>query len=231
MQPYIFPYIGYFQLIKAVDEFVFYDDVNFIKQGWINRNQILNKGKSLKFTIPLEKPSSFRPINETKINLNLFAKWKHKFLKTIEQTYVKAPHFDEVYPLVEEVLKVDKETNISKLAIDSNLSICNFLDITTKFYRSSEDFRKSENYFKEERLIGICKQLKASRYINSLGGQDLYSKIYFQNLGIELQFLKPNIKPYKQFENNFVTNLSIIDILMFNDKNSCQKMLNDFELL
>lgn len=231
MQPYIFPYLGYFQLINAVDEFVFYDDVNFIKQGWINRNQLLNNGKPLKFSIPLEKPSSFRPINETKINFNLFAKWKHKFLKTIEQTYTKAPHFEEVYPLVQEVLEVANGTDISELAIDSNERVCKFLDISTQFYRSSKDFRNTENYDREERLIGICKQLNASRYINALGGQDLYTKTDFKNAGIELSFIKPELKSYKQFENDFLPGLSIIDILMFNDKSSCQLLLNDFELI
>jgi len=93
MQPYVFPYIGYFQLIELADVFVFYDDVNFIKQGWINRNNVLANNKSLLFTIPLNKISSFVKINEVIINENFFNKWQNKFLRTIEQSYKKAPFF------------------------------------------------------------------------------------------------------------------------------------------
>ncbi|VXC55839.1 WbqC family protein [Chryseobacterium sp. 8AT] len=100
MQPYIFPYIGYFQLIKAVDKFIFYDDVNYIKGGWINRNNILiNKNKSL-FTIPLDKASPFITINETNINLKIFREWRLKFLKTMEQSYKKAPYYSQTYSII-----------------------------------------------------------------------------------------------------------------------------------
>lgn len=84
MQPYIFPYIGYFQLINAVDKFIIYDDVNYIKQGWINRNKILLNNEDYLFTFPLKNASSYKKINEIELSENLYSKWKIKFFKTLE---------------------------------------------------------------------------------------------------------------------------------------------------
>lgn len=230
MQPYIFPYIGYFQLIYAVDIFVFYDDVNFIKQGWINRNKILNKNKPLFFTIPLDKPSSFKSIIETKINHQLYEKWRYKFLKTLEQTYKKAPNFNIIYPLVQEILNFDKETNIANLAMDSNIKIAQYLGISTKFCAASEVFSESKIFQREERLIHICESLKVRKYINVLSGKELYSKEEFKMAGVDLYFLNTKLKNYKQFDNEFVPGLSMIDVLMFNTIAEIHILLKNFEL-
>ena len=79
MQPYIFPYLGYFQLLNSVDHFVFYDDVNFIKGGWVNRNQLLINNQNKFFTVPLKKIISFTPINEVEIHKKLYPNWRSKF--------------------------------------------------------------------------------------------------------------------------------------------------------
>ena len=231
MQPYIFPYLGYFQLINAVDEFVFYDDVNFIKQGWINRNQILNNNKALGFSIPLEKASSFETIQGTKINFNLYAKWKKKFLKTLEQNYYKAPYFESIYDIVHEIIEDPKSESISELAIRSNVYISNYLGLKAKFKKSSEYFYNSKKLERTERLLNIGNKLKAKAYINALGGQELYDKSDFKACGIDLYFLKPNLKSYKQFSEEFVSGLSIIDVLMFNNKKDCMELLNDYKLV
>jgi hypothetical protein len=231
MQPYIFPYLGYFQLINAVDEFVFYDDVNFIKQGWINRNQILNNDKALSFSIPLEKVSSFETIQGTKINFNLYAKWKKKFLKTLEQNYYKATYFESIYDLVHEIIEEPKSESISELAIRSNVYISNYLGLKTKFKKSSEHFYDSKNLERTERLLNIGNKLKAKAYINALGGQELYDKSDFKASDIDLYFHKPNLKSYKQFSEEFVSGLSIIDVLMFNNKKECMELLNDYKLV
>src|SRR5690554_5438915 len=118
MQPYLFPYIGYFQLIQAVDKFVFYDDVNFIKKGWINRNRILINNKDLSFSVPLNKVSQNKTINETFLNLDTFEEWKEKFIKTIGQNYKKAPYFDGVSEVINNILNTKCNT-ISDLAIES----------------------------------------------------------------------------------------------------------------
>lgn len=230
MQPYIFPYIGYFQLIKAVDTFVFYDDVNFIKQGWINRNQILINGKANLFTIPLKKASSFNLINETLINESLFTKWKKKFLRKIEQSYSKAPFFEEYYPVVCKVMNHSAMT-ISEMAILSVKETSAYLNLGVNFEVSSNKFPELQNFERTERLIEMCSLLNLTTYINPIGGEELYNKKDFREKNINLLFLQPKLENYTQFENEFIKGLSIIDVLMFNSPESVRNMLSNFELL
>ena len=230
MQPYIFPYIGYFQLIRAVDAFVFYDDVNFIKQGWINRNQILTNGQANLFTIPLKKASSFNLINETLINESLFVKWKKKFLRKIEQSYAKAPFFEEYYPIVCKVINCSTQT-ISEMAILSVKETSTYLNLDVNFEVSSNKFPELQNFERTERLIEMCSKLKLTTYINPIGGAELYNKKDFREKGINLLFLQPKLENYTQFDNEFIKGLSIIDVLMFNSPESVRNMLLNFELL
>lgn len=230
MQPYLFPYIGYFQLIKAVDTFVFYDDVNFIKQGWINRNQILVNHDPNLFTVPLKKASSFKQINEIEINYALYPQWKKKFLRKIEQSYAKAPYFKEVFPIVSNVFSAPV-SNISNLAVQSVIETSTYLGLNKKFKVSSEEFSKTKEFERTKRLISINRQLKANTYINALGGKELYSKEEFRREGINLHFLKPNLNAYEQFGGEFVKGLSIIDVLMFNSKEKTFKILNEYSLI
>ena len=231
MQPYLFPYIGYLQLINAVDKFIIYDDVNFIKQGWINRNQILVQGSKQLFTVPLQKQSSFLKINETYLNQNQFEKWKIKFLRTIEQSYKKAPFFKEINQLVIDVLSNVKDgVTISSLAIKSLLKISNFLELETEFVLTSKLYN-NDNLSGQVRVIDICKKEEAKQYINPIGGLDLYQKEIFYKENIQLNFLKSNYIEYKQFKNEFVPWLSIIDVMMFNTKEEVKDMLNDYSLI
>lgn len=230
MQPYIFPYIGYFQLINLVDTFVFYDDVNFIKQGWINRNRIIGSNMITSFTIPLSKASSFKTIHETEINRPLFKKWEKKFLKTLEQTYSKTPYFNPVYSLVKHTLESEIQS-ISGLAIKSIEYVCQYLDLNIDYKLSSKEFNTSVELDRTARLFSICKNLGATYYINSIGGSALYKKDEFWKEGINLLFLEEQITPYVQFDNEFIPRLSIIDVMMFNSKSDIQAMLNNYKLV
>ena len=229
MQPYIFPYIGYFQLINAVDKFVFYDDVNFIKQGWINRNKILVSGKEFLFTVPIQNISSNRKINETEISLHQFDKWQKKFLKTLNSSYTKAPHYDEVMSLIQNVFN-EEQNNISSLAINSIRIVCDYLHIGTKFKLSSEKYSDSQGMVKADRLIDICKKNNSTEYLNPIGGMEIYTKEDFAEKGIDLKFLATNKTEYKQFGNDFIPNLSIIDVMMFNSVEEIRKMLDEYIL-
>lgn len=229
MQPYIFPYIGYFQMVNVVDKFIFYDDVNYIKQGWINRNKILVSGKGLLFTVPLIKPTSFALINKTEINFDIYPSWKLKFLQTLKQSYTKAPHFNAVYDLVEEILSRSHDS-ISALAIDSIRSVSEYLLIKTDFKISSENYR-NQGLEKQNRLIDICKVEGANHYINAAGGQELYNQENFQKVDINLDFITSLPVEYKQFENEFVPWLSIIDVLMFNNISEVGNMLGKYEFI
>ncbi len=231
MQPYIFPYIGYFQLIDAVDKFVFYDDVNFIKGGWIHRNKLLSNQAGNLFTLPLQNPSSFKAINKTIINRKIFNLWKIKFFKTIQQSYSKAPYYNEIYPIIERVFKVGESTNIGFLAAKSILEVCDYLDIKKQWFFSSENFSESQNIERTQRLLNISKSLDAEFYINTIGGKELYNNNDFSENGITLKFINTGKIEYVQYSNDFVPNLSIIDVLMFNSKQETLRLLKQYTLI
>lgn len=228
MQPYIFPYIGYFQLIKSVQTFIFYDDVNFIKHGWINRNKILINGEESLITFPCRKISQNKEIRDIEVDLS--DKQYKKILKTISYAYIKAPNFKIIYPLVQDCLHSNSKT-ISELAMFSIQQICEVINIKTKFELSSLKHANTKHLGKADRLVEITKREKATKYINAIGGQDLYTKEYFKTNKIDLQFLKPKEYEYKQFDNDFVSNLSIIDVLMFNSVEDVREMISNYELL
>ena len=230
MQPYVFPYIGYFQLINSVDIFVFYNDVNFIKSGWINRNNIQVNGEPSLFTIPLSKSSQFSKINNTNIHHLLYEKWKIKFLNTINLVYKKTAYFNEVYTLIEDVLD-RKYQNIGDLAATSILEVSKYIKLNREFVFSSERFDDTKEKQNEERIVDIVNKLNGKVYINALGGQKLYKKEYFQNQSISLKFLETHILPYDQFGLDFISGLSIIDILMFNSIENIDRILASYKLI
>ena len=224
MQPYLFPYIGYWQLINAVDTFVIYDDVNFIKQGYINKNNILLNGKAQSFTLEQIGASSNKLINEDKVGNN-----SKKLLKSINQNYIKSPYFKDVFPIIEYILNHD-EKNLAKFIAYSLQKISSYLNIDTKFVYSS-DLEKDNGLKAQDKVLEICKELNASKYINAIGGQELYSKDDFKDNKIQLNFLDTRLMEYKQFKNEFVPYLSIIDILMFNNREEVKNMLNEYILV
>ena len=224
MQPYIFPYIGYFQLIYSVHKFVIYDDVSYIKQGWINRNRILLNGQPRYFTISLSGASSFKKIMEIEFKID-----SKKLLKTIYHAYKKAPFFSEVYPMIENII-THKETNLARFVTNSLMRVTKYLEISTEFIISSDKQIATELKGKE-RVIAICNYLNATHYYNAMGGKGLYAKDEFKKNGIELKFIKTKEIIYKQFDNNFVPFLSIIDSMMFNPVEAIQEMLKEYELI
>jgi hypothetical protein len=229
MQPYLFPYIGYFQLMNAVDKFVVYDDVNFIKQGWINKNRILLNNAAYTFSVPLKNASSFVQISNTFINDKMYDHWKKKFFKTLEQAYFNAPFFKTISEAIKAVFE-NNSTSIAQLALSSIEFVCTYLDINTKIVRTSSVYN---NQFlnAENRVIDLCKKENAQVYVNAAGGITLYSGDNFLKEGIQLYFLKSGEINYRQFNNEFIPFLSMIDVLMFNSKTEIASMLGNFELM
>jgi hypothetical protein len=226
MQPYLFPYVGYFQLINAVDKFVIYDDVNYIQRGWINRNNILVNGSGHLFTIPLKDASQNRLINEIEL---AGSGWESKFLKTIEQAYKKSKYFPDAFPIVYSIIN-NGNKSISELTRDSIFKIADYLGISTLLEPSSKKY--GNNHLKgQDRILDICQREKAQHYINPIGGQEIYSRKLFEDAGIQINFLKTGSVEYKQWGSVFVPNLSMIDILMFNSKEEINKLLSNYELV
>lgn len=226
MQPYFLPYIGYWQLLNIVDVFVIYDDVNYIKRGWINRNRLLENGNAAYFNVFVKDSSQNRLINEMERLRN--DKMESKLLKRIFFCYKKAPYFQEIFPIIQTII-LDEEENLSVYLLKSIKFIAEYLDIETSIIKSS-DLDKNNFLRGQEKILDICKKLGAEIYYNPIGGKALYDRQRFKKENIKLFFLNPvNIK-YHQFENEFVSSLSIMDMLMFNGKEKTKMFLSKFEL-
>lgn len=225
MQPYFLPYLGYFNLIHASKKFIFLDDANFINKGWINRNKILLNGDEFLFSIPIQKSSQNRKIFELVpiIDLN----FKKKFFARIDHAYKKSPNFYEIKELLRSIFNSEYKT-ISDLAINSIICVNKYLGKDFCWSKSSL-FNNSE-LEKKERLIDIIKIEGFSNYVNAANGNVLYDKQHFKNKGINLFFLEPKLKPYEQNSGIFRKGLSIIDVLMFNDKDQIYEMLSSYDL-
>lgn len=227
MQPYFVPYIGYWQLMNAVDKYVIYDDVNFIKQGWINRNRILADGQPRYFNIPMQGASSNKRINQVGVNND--TRLIEKNLRIIEDTYKKAPYYKEVYPMVQRILHCGGR-NLAEYNEMSFSIICSYLGIKTELIVSST-LEKDCGLKGQDKVLAICGLLGATEYYNAIGGGCLYSDSAFREKGIELKFLRTDEITYRQFGGQFQKNLSIIDVMMFNSAEEIRRMLGKYTLL
>jgi WbqC-like protein family len=224
MQPYFLPYLGYWQLMKAVDRYIVYDDVAYIKGGWINRNNLLIAGQKNLFTISLIGPSSFKAINEINIGDDF-----SKLIKTIEQNYGRAPYYRQTRNLVEKMLGFESR-NLAEFIINSFRIVLDYLNIKTELSVSSS-LRLGLGLKGKARIFAMCETLGADHYYNAIDGQALYDRSEFASRRIALKFLKTNFTSYKQFSNDFIPGLSILDVLMFNSPSSVNEMLDDYELV
>ncbi|MAY23663.1 MAG: hypothetical protein CMC74_12845 [Flavobacteriaceae bacterium] len=226
MQPYVFPYLGYFQLVDAVDTFVFYDDVHFIKRGWINRNQLLVNGKAHLFSIPLQGASQNKLIHEIAVLKDV--KWEQQFFATLQQQYAKAPYYEEVYALVKKVFDTPY-TSIAHLAIQSVKAISEYVGLFTQFEVSSQQYPETKGLDKADRLIAITQKKGYDTYVNPSGGKELYEKAYFSGRGVNLYFMKNHLEAYPQFEEPCVLGLSMIDVLMFCTKAEALQLIKQYK--
>tara|TARA_R110000803_G_scaffold48532_5_gene100827 strand:+ start:6377 stop:7084 length:708 start_codon:yes stop_codon:yes gene_type:complete len=228
MQPYFMPYIGYFQLINSVDEFVIYDNIQYTKKGFINRNRILFNGTDRGFTLPIKKDSDYLDVTEREVS-GVWLKDSDKLINLIKQSYKKAPYFDSSIALVVECVKYDN-LNLFDFIYNSVKVLCKHLDIDTQIIKSS-DIAINHSLKSQDKVIAICKARKATTYINAIGGQELYTKSEFKEQGIDLAFIKTNPIQYKQFNEDFEPWLSIIDLIMFNSKEDLNKHINNYNLI
>ena len=227
MQPYFIPYIGYFQLMSAVDQFVVFDDVNYIKRGWINRNRILLNGQPHYLTLPISGASQNRIIQFIELDRDKIA--LDKKLSMIRHAYSKAPFFDATFSLAEKLLGCP-ENNLCRFIVYSLKIIAAQLGIPTRFCMSSE-LKKDSSLKGQEKILEICRVLGADHYINSIGGRGLYENEAFARNGIRLSFLSPDPIEYPQFGGGFVPDLSIVDVMMFNSREACREFLKDYHLI
>jgi len=224
MQPYLLPYLSYFQLIAAVDKFILLDDVHYINKGWINRNRLLQNDNVITFTIPLKKASQNKLIKDLEISYE--ANWQTKLLKTIAMAYSKAPYFHAVYPIVVQVLSAN-ETRIAGLVYSSLLRVLEYLGIDTEIMPSSVGYANG-HLRAQNKILDICLQEKANEYVNPLGGTALYEKSLFNQYGVGLLFLEPTLAEYEPSSSNHVPGLSMLDVMMHNSPEHIRQMLRQY---
>lgn len=228
MQPYLFPYIGYFSLIKNTDFFVFFDTPQYIRKGWINRNRILStNGDVTYFTVPIQKADRNTPINKSVISYNY--DWKVKILGQLK-IYKKAPNYDKVINLVNDVFNTDTML-ISDLAIKSIVKTCKYLDIDIKYdIFSKMNLALPEVKEPDEWVLYITKELGYNTYINPPGGMSFFNREKYQINDVDLQFLVQEIIPYRQNREAFIPALSMIDVMMFCSCNEINEMLCKYKI-
>lgn len=232
MQPYFMPYLGYFQLLNTVDQFVIYDNIQYTKKGWVNRNRILSGGKDMLFTIPLRKDSDYLNICERYIADELSTKWKTKFLNQIKSNYKKSLYFEQFYNVLEDIIDFDSP-NLFEFIDNSIRIICKYMRIDTDLIISSELPEEGYRHLKGEcRVKAICGALGADVYVNPIGGISLYSKESFYEAGIKLRFIEVDKELfYRQGNKKFIPHLSIIDVLMWNSPDQMKELLNKFQMV
>jgi hypothetical protein len=226
MQPYLLPYLGYFQLITAADRFVFLDDVNYIKKGWINRNRVLMNGNDYLISFNISGASQNKKINE--LTFDFDEQWQKKFWGTIHATYSKAPFYRATESILGRIFDTT-ERNVSRFIFNSFQILANQFEIKTELIASSAIYGETE-LKGQDRILMICQKNGATQYINPPGGRELYSAEAFASKSIALSFLMPELKSYPQFANGFVPGLSIIDVMMFNDVHKMKSFFNDYSL-
>lgn len=226
MQPYFMPYIGYFQLLNAVDKYVIYDNAKYTKKGWINRNRILQNNKDTLISISVEKDSDYLDIKDRSVADSFD---KKKLINHIRESYRKTPYFEQVMPIVEDIINYE-EKNLFLYIYNSIKEVCKYLNIHTEIIISST-IDVDQTLTGQDRVIAICKTLGAEDYYNAIGGQELYQPKDFEKEGINLRFLSSNLVAYKQFNNDFIPWLSIIDVMMFNSLAEIRDMLNEYKLI
>jgi hypothetical protein len=226
MQPYFLPYIGYFQLLAATDLFVIYDNIKYTKKGWINRNRFLLNGVAADFVLPLKKDSDFLDVRDRRLAEDFD---RGKLLNRFREAYRKAPHFNEVFPLLEALVS-NPETDLFQFIHHSVRAICQRLGIGTRIIPSST-LEIDHTLKSQDKVLAICRHLGAHTYINAIGGRELYSREVFFEEGIELRFIQAQPMEYPQLGGPFVPWLSILDVMMFNTPEQIQGMLSHYELI
>lgn len=230
MQPYFFPYIGYFTLIKHSDVFVVFDTAQYIRRGWVHRNRIIgSSGEPVYVNASILKAPQSTPIHQ--IELNSTSKWKQEFYKKMEVYKTVAPHYPEVYQLMEDCLN-RPVSSLSDLNVYALKEISNYLGISQNITRLSElevEFKDVQE--PDDWGLEVSQYYGVDTYINAPGGQEFYNKEKYKKKGIEMFFYKTKLTPYDQKLSGFQPGLSIIDVMMFNTKQEIHQMIDDFEVL
>jgi hypothetical protein len=227
MQPYFLPYIGYFQLIGAVDTFIVYDNIKYTKKGWINRNRYLRDGTDEMFSLALRKDPDSLPISERALTSEFS---RDKLLNKFRAAYARAPQFAPTMAVLEDIVHC-AESNLFDYLHNSIVKVCKHLELKTQILVSSE-INIDHSLKGQEKVLALCQTMGARTYVNAIGGTELYARADFASLGVDLKFIQSKPFEYAQFDAPFVPWLSIVDVMMFNTpEKTCAGVHNGYQLV
>ena len=227
MQPYFFPYIGYFQLIAAVDLFILYDNVKYTKKGWINRNRMLQNAKDVMFSLPLKSDSDFLDVCQRELAPDFN---REKLLNQFKGAYRRALYFEQTFPLVEQIVRYE-DANLFRFLHHAIVKTCEHLGITTEI-KASSNIAIDHDLKNQDKVLALCGAVDAKTYVNAIGGMELYSKETFREKGFDLKFIQTKPFEYPQLGDTFVPWLSIVDVMMFNPLDTIQTCIStNYELI
>ena len=231
-QPALFPYLGYYQLVAGADTFVSYTDVTFMKGKWVNRNRYLSKQGIVSFTLPLKNASSYKKICNTEIDKNRFILWRDKLIRGLSQVYSNCPYKNDTLEIIADTFSTQVFL-LDEICHRSIFLVFKYIGLTLDLVPSS--YFDNEDLGRVDRLIDICKQTQSTRYVNSIGGVNLYRQQDFDADGIQLSFLRSRSYEYRQHQMgkqcDFVANMSMIDILMNRSHLEIRAMLEEYDLI
>jgi len=231
MQPYFFPYLGYFSLIKYTDQFILLDVVQFIRHGWIERNRILKSGQEGWNYIRISLIRHEREATIKDILIREDENWRELIFRQLEHYKKKAPFYEKTIDFLQGCFKV---TFVSIAELDAFLleQVCQYLGISKKITLFSKmNLNIEEVKEPDDWALNICIALHATEYINPAGGMEIFDKNKYSKKNVTIKFLKNKLIPYNQFRIKFESGLSIIDALMFNSPESVNQMLDEIQLL
>ena len=228
MQPYFFPYIGYFSLMEYADQFIFFDTPQYITKGWVNRNRILDSGGNpIYMTAPVRKMPRETPIN--KIEIDNSKDWRGKIYGQLTAYKKRAPEYKDTIDIIHEIIDGFEGENLSKLNVRATSMLADAIGIKCKFDVFSEmNIDIGEVNAPDEWALEISKSIGAKIYVNPPGGRDFFNKCKYIKDNIELKFLESNLRPYIQRIGKWVPGLSIIDMMMFCKQDEIKDILNDY---
>lgn len=215
MQPYFFPYLGYFDLINYSDRWIVFDTAQYIRRGWINRNRILHPEKGWQYiVVPIQKSKREEAIGNIRISDQ--EAWKEKIIGQLNHYKKHARYFKEIRSLLIDCLCTD-EKKISKLNTAILKKICTYLDIPFQYqYFSEMNLDLPPVEYPGDWALHLSEALGAKEYVNPPGGRDLYDNQKFEKRGIKLTIREISLFEYECNHYQYEQNLSIVDVLMWN---------------
>lgn len=231
MQPYFFPYPGYFSLIKATNKWIVFDTPQYANYSWMNRNRIINCNDDnwMYFIVPLKKRPLRTSINSIVIQNEV--NWKEKIISQLGYYKKHAPYYNHVVEFLRETL-TSEFVKLSDLNIHTLKATCKYIGIDFNYEIYSEmNLQIEDIHAPDEWGLNICKAMGVSKFINPERGQNFIDRQKYLNEKVDIKFLEYRYPDYDQKMEEFIPGLSIIDAMMFNSPKELKVILEDYKLV